>query len=248
MTTPTEEGAEVTDDADTNDQTPAAKAESEAVEAGTPTAAESAAEPATAEKPETGDAEKKPEPASGTAASSGPAQSDRRVSISVRSLVVGAALLVLAATTITFALLWAGARSDISERDDRAADNRRAEQIALDYAVGAATTDYQKLDDWFARLKKGTTPELAAKFDATAPSLKQILAPLGWKSTAQPITSVTKSSDGGIFKVDAFVNVSSTSSQAPNGATTTVTYSITIDSNKDWQITDVGGLQGIVPQ
>jgi len=57
---------------------------------------------------------------------------------------------------------------------------------------------------------------------------------------------VTKSENDGVYKVDAFVNVSSTSSQAPNGATTTVTYSITIDSKHDWQITDVGGLQSIV--
>ncbi len=172
----------------------------------------------------------------------------RQISLSVRSLAVGAALIVLAATTITFALLWAGARSEVSDRDDRAANEKRAEQIALDYAVGAATTDYQKLDEWFTTLKKGTTPELAAKFDATSSSLKQILAPLGWKSTAEPITAVTKSVSDGVYKVDAFVNVSSTSTQAPNGATTTVTYSITIDSNRDWLITDVGGLQSIVPK
>ena len=174
------------------------------------------------------------------------ASQPRQIAISVRSLAVGAALIALAAATIVFALLWMGARSDVSDRDAKASNEKRAEQISLDYAVGAATTDYQKLDEWFATLKKGTTSELAAKFDATSGSLKQILAPLGWKSTAQPITSVTKSENDGVYKVDAFVNVSSTSSQAPNGATTTVTYSITIDSKHDWQITDVGGLQSIV--
>ena len=174
------------------------------------------------------------------------ASQPRQIAISVRSLALGAALTVLAAATIVFALLWMGARSDVSDRDATASNEKRAEQISLDYAVGAATTDYQKLDEWFATLKKGTTSELAAKFDATSGSLKQILAPLGWKSTAEPITAVTKSENDGVYKVDAFVNVSSTSSQAPNGATTTVTYSITIDSRHDWQITDVGGLQSIV--
>lgn len=99
----------------------------------------------------------------------------------------------------------------------------------------------------FATLKKGTTSESSRQFDATSGSLKQILAPLGWKSTAQPITAVTKSEGDGVYEVDAFVNVEfmATSSQAPNGATTTVTYSITIDSKHDWQITDVGGLQSM---
>ncbi|MFZ2241852.1 MAG: hypothetical protein WAV90_20230 [Gordonia amarae] len=184
-------------------------------------------------------------PASTKREASGASQ-PRQIAISVRSLAVGAALIALAAATIVFALLWMGARSDVSDRDAKASNEKRAEQISLDYAVGAATTDYQKLDEWFATLKKGTTSELAAKFDATSGSLKQILAPLGWKSTAEPITAVTKSENDGVYKVDAFVNVSSTSSQAPNGATTTVTYSITIDSKHDWQITDVGGLQSIV--
>jgi hypothetical protein len=30
--------------------------------------------------------------------------------------------------------------------------------------------------------------------------------------------------------------------QAPDGLQSTATYSITVDSNKDWQITDVGGV------
>jgi Mce-associated membrane protein len=36
--------------------------------------------------------------------------------------------------------------------------------------------------------------------------------------------------------------------QAPEGLQSTATYSITIDSNHDWQISDVGGIGSVVGQ
>lgn len=97
------------------------------------------------------------------------------------------------------------------------------------------------------RLKTGTSPQLSAKFDATAPQLEQILLPLQWTSTATPLSAAVTSESGGVYKVNAYLNVNSTSAQTPDGAQTTVTYSLTIDSNSGWTITDVGGLQNALP-
>ncbi|UGT67624.1 hypothetical protein LTT66_31175 [Nocardia gipuzkoensis] len=56
------------------------------------------------------------------------------------------------------------------------------------------------------------------------------------------------SESGGIYKVNAYLTVVSTSAQTPEGAQTTVTYSLTIDRNSDWKITEVGGgLQSAIP-
>ncbi|MET8428939.1 hypothetical protein [Nocardia sp. NPDC004860] len=55
------------------------------------------------------------------------------------------------------------------------------------------------------------------------------------------------SESGGIYKVNAYLTVTSTSAQTPEGAQTTVTYSLTVDRNSGWKITDVGGLQNALP-
>lgn len=57
-----------------------------------------------------------------------------------------------------------------------AADRRHAEAIARDYSAGAATVDFQDLDAWLGKLKTGTTPDLSAEFESTAPTLREILA------------------------------------------------------------------------
>lgn len=173
----------------------------------------------------------------------GPGTLSIRVSTLVQGMVIG--LLVLAVIVLG-ALFWS-ARGDISERDDRAAAEHRAEQLATDYAVGAATVNYQDLGAWITALKANTTPQLAGKFDATAPKLEQILVPLKWTSTAAPITAKVMSEQGGVYKVNVFVNVTSTNAQTPDGAQTTVTYTVTLDENADWKITDVGGVDGALP-
>ncbi|WTL60452.1 hypothetical protein OG203_17345 [Nocardia sp. NBC_01499] len=55
------------------------------------------------------------------------------------------------------------------------------------------------------------------------------------------------SAQDGSYKVDVFVNVSSTNAQSPDGAQTTVTYNVTLDENSGWKITDVGGVGGALP-
>ncbi|UGT54942.1 hypothetical protein [Nocardia asteroides] len=171
----------------------------------------------------------------------------RTVSLRISSVLVAATIGILAVTTVTFVVLYFSARSTIADRDARAADERHAERIATDYGVGASTIDYRDVAAWFGRLRAGTAPRLAAKFDATAPQLEQILLPLQWTSTATPLSAAVTSESGGIYKVNAYFTVMSTSAQNPQGAATTVTYSLTIDRAAGWQITEVGGLQNTLP-
>ncbi|MEV6558227.1 hypothetical protein AB0M22_21110 [Nocardia sp. NPDC051756] len=169
------------------------------------------------------------------------------VSISVAALLQGVTIAVLVvAVCVLSGFLWS-ARSDLADHNDRAAADAKAEQVATDYAVGAATVNYQDINTWVGKLKADTSPQLATKFDATAPKLQQILVSLKWTSTASPITAKVASTENGIYKVNVFVNVSSTNAQSPDGAQTTVTYNVTLDKNSGWQITDVGGVGGALP-
>lgn len=154
---------------------------------------------------------------------------------------------VLAAVACTFAVLYFGAHGDLADRDAAAADTAHAQQVALDYSVRAATVDYHDTKTWYGNLKQGTAPNLAGKFDATSAQLDQILLPLQWTSKATPITAAVTSSSNGVYKINAFLQVTSTSAQNPQGGQTTVTYSITVDKNNNWQITDVGGADGAFP-
>lgn len=171
----------------------------------------------------------------------------RQVAIRLSTVLAGVAIFGLLAAACVFAVLWMLAKNDLSDRDAAAADDHHAEQVATDYAVGASTIDYRDTKSWFDKLKVNTTPQLSAKFDATAPQLEQILLPLQWTSKATPIDAKINSESGGIYKVNVFLNVTSTSAQTPEGGQTTVTYAITIDKNADWKITEVGGMEGALP-
>jgi Mce-associated membrane protein len=72
--------------------------------------------------------------------------------------------------------------------------------------------------------------------------MEQVLAPLQWKSTAKPLATKVRSDSGGVYTVDSFVSVMTKTMQAPDGLQSTATYSITIDSTNNWQISDVGGI------
>ncbi|MFD4356168.1 hypothetical protein ACFWPK_08440 [Nocardia sp. NPDC058519] len=169
------------------------------------------------------------------------------VAVRVSSLVGGAVIAVLAIIALVLGVLLGSARSEISDTKNQAADNAKAEQIALDYSVGSATLNYQDVNAWVAKLKAGTSPELSNKFDATGAKLEQIIIPLKWTSTAAPITAKVLSQEGEVYKVAAFVDVSTTNAQNPDGLRNTVTYNITVDAGKDWKITDVGSADGALP-
>ena len=176
-----------------------------------------------------------------------PGLSERTVSLRLSTVLTALALVALLISTIVFASMYFSAESQLSDRDSAAAADKHATELASTYAIGASTIDYRDTKAWLTRLQSGTTPQLSAKFDATAPQLDQILQPLQWTSKATPLSATVTSESGGIYKVNAYLNVTSTSAQTPEGAQTTVTYSLTIDRNADWKITDVGGLQNALP-
>lgn len=171
----------------------------------------------------------------------------RSVSIPLSTIVWSAATALLAVVSIVLAGFLIAAHNGISDRDAVAADNHHAEQVATDYAVGASTVNFADFNAWVGRLKNNTAPALANKFDATAPKLQEVLTPLKWTSTAQPIAAKVMTESNGLYHVDVFINVSSTNAQSPDGAQTTVTYQVTVDRNSDWKVSDVGGMDGALP-
>jgi hypothetical protein len=172
--------------------------------------------------------------------------SSRRVSLSVRTLVTATAFLALVAAVAVMTWLYFGERGKV-EAQLRQADNKQhAEQIALDYAVNAATMNFQDLNTWKGKLVNGTTPSLHDQLTKAATSMEQLLVPLEWNSTSQPLAAKVRSETNGIYVVDTFVSVLTKTTQAPDSLQSTATYSITIDSKNNWQISDVGGIGAVV--
>ena len=173
-------------------------------------------------------------------------QARRRISVSVRTLLFTALVVALLGAIGTLSWLYLGARAKLDNETRQASSNAHAEKIALDYAVDAAKINFQDLNTWSAHLVKGTTPELKEKLNSAAKDMEQILEPLQWNSTAVPLAAKVRSSANGIYVVDTFVGVETKTMQAPDGLQSTATYSITIDSAHDWQISDVGGIGSVV--
>ncbi|WP_067687673.1 hypothetical protein [Nocardia jejuensis] len=171
----------------------------------------------------------------------------RTVAIRLSTLLLALGVIVGVVSVGTSTLAWLSTRDDLHALQSQAVDDAHAEQVATDYAVGAATVNYQDMNAWMSKLKSNTSPELATKFDATVAKLQEILTVLKWTSTATPIAAKVESRSGGVYKADVFVDVKSASSQSADGARTTVTYTVTIDSGRDWKVVDVGGMDGALP-
>jgi hypothetical protein len=170
----------------------------------------------------------------------------RRIQISIRSLVAIGAFVILLAAAGSMTWLYLGERGKVEAQQRQASDYKHAEQIALDYAVSTATMNFQDLNTWKGKLVNGTTQSLNEKLTKAANSMQQILVPLEWNSTAQPLVAKVRSNTNGIYIVDTFVTVLTKTTQTPDNLQSTATYSITIDSSSNWQISDVGGINAIV--
>ncbi|BBZ05459.1 hypothetical protein MCHIJ_48960 [Mycolicibacterium chitae] len=166
----------------------------------------------------------------------------RQISMSLRGLVIAVAMGVLIIAVAALGWLYLDAKAQLDASAVEASNVERAETAAIEYAVNAAEMNYQDFGGWKANLVGGTSPELKDKLTKAADSMEQVLAPLQWQSTAQPLTAKVRSISGGIYIVDAFVSVLTKTMQAPEGLQSTATYSITLDSRNNWQITDVGGV------
>lgn len=175
------------------------------------------------------------------AAAAGP----RRISLSVRTLALASAFAVLLSGLAVVTWMYFGEHGKLAAQQRQADGDRHAEQIALDYAVNAATMNFQDLNTWKGKLVKGTTPALNEKLTKAAGSMEQLLIPLQWTSSAQPLVAKVRSDTNGIYVVDTFVSVLTKTTQAPDNLQSTATYSITIDSKDNWQISDVGGIGAV---
>jgi Mce-associated membrane protein len=175
-----------------------------------------------------------------------PTHQHRSISIGVRTLAVGAVLAVLVGAVGTLAWLYIGARVQLDAQASESARNARAEKMSLDYAVNAATMDFKDIQPWKVKLVAGTSQQLNGKLSEAAKSMEQILVPLQWSSTAEPLVAKVRSKAGGVIIVDCFVRVQTKTVQAPDALQSTATYSITIDTNDNWLITDVGGVGSVV--
>jgi Mce-associated membrane protein len=162
--------------------------------------------------------------------------------VPLRSVVIGGLVAVL---VVALAVLGWQLRSTTHELDqlhDAAASTQQAERIALDYATGAAEMDFRDLPAWRTRLTAGTSPELSNRLTQAATSMEQIIAPLQWTSTAQPISAKAEPGPDGTYSVDCFVSVLTKNSQAPDGLQSTATYKMTVDSGNEWKITEISGI------
>ncbi|MEP9393665.1 hypothetical protein ABLE94_15605 [Gordonia sp. VNK1] len=170
-----------------------------------------------------------------------------QVTLSTRTLVVSAlvifqTLLLIAATAvmIVFIVRDTAARNELGDMASAAADNAKAQEVAGTYAVAAATLDYQDLTPWIAAMKKGVSPELQRKYDVVGQTMEQIITPLRMKTTAELVLAKTTEHAGDMFKVDAVVNVTTSTVQNPSGGTAVAVYTITLDRSQNWLITQVG--------
>ncbi|MFI9506056.1 hypothetical protein [Nocardia sp. NPDC052566] len=169
------------------------------------------------------------------------------VSIRITTVVYLAVIAALAVVVCVLATLLVSARGDIADRNARDAEYDKAEKVATEYAVGAATFNYQNVDAWLANLKRNASPQLSAKFDTMGPDIPKLLVPLKMVQTATPITAKVAKVDGAIYTVNVFLNVTPTNAQNPVGLQSTSTFNVTLDKNSGWQVTDVGGLDGALP-
>lgn len=175
-----------------------------------------------------------------------PAKNARRVSFSIRSLGLSALVVGLIAALGVMTWLFIGANEGLDHQTQQANDVKRAEKVALDYAVNAAVMDYHDLGPWKQNIVKGTTPQLSDKLSKAATAMEQIVLPLQWTSTAKPLAAKVRSVDKGVYVVDAFVAVMTKTVQATDELQSTATYAVTVDSNNAWQINDVGGIAAVV--
>jgi Mce-associated membrane protein len=237
----TESGVKVANRGDDGDDIVGA----EDVEPSTPDAAETSKPDDAVDSGSTGEVSPKRDDQDDQEASTKRKPSPRRVSLSVRTLVVATVFVVLLAALAAMVWLYFGERAKVEAQLRQTDNDRHAEQIALDYAVNAATMNFQDLNTWKGKLVNGTTPNLRDKLTKAATSMEQLLVPLEWTSTAQPLVAKVRSDTNGVYVVDTFVSVLTKTTQAPDRLQSTATYSITINSKDNWQISDVGGIGAV---
>lgn len=134
---------------------------------------------------------------------------------------------------------------DLAAERQLTADKQTAETVAGKYAVGAATFEFNNLQPWSAALKNGTAPELNSRFDVAVSTLTPLIQEVQWVQTAKLIAAKTVDIRADRqFILQVFVSTHMTSTQNPKGLNTVTPYTITLDRDSKWLITDVAGIAG----
>ncbi|MEV6558735.1 hypothetical protein AB0M22_23690 [Nocardia sp. NPDC051756] len=182
---------------------------------------------------------------SGTAPT--PSAQGRSVSIEIPTLIRGAVITVLVLAVIVLSIFLVRARGELAGDRAAAADDRHAEQVAIDYAVGASTINYADINTWIGKLRANTAPALAGKFETVGPKMGELLLPLKWTSTATPVAAKVTARNNGVYTVNAFVSLTISNVQNPQAGQVTATYTVTVDQHSGWQVTEVGGMNQALP-
>lgn len=152
--------------------------------------------------------------------------------------------IALVAVVAAVCATWFGVeqRARADELVDVERTRAAAEERSLAYAVGAATMDFTDLDSWRNSLTEGTSPELSDRLLQASRSIEQIVVPLQWASTAEPIAAKVRGVENGTYFVDCFVGVDTRNAQSPEGISSTAVYRLALDSADDWRIVEISGL------
>lgn len=178
-------------------------------------------------------------PGASGSASAGKA-APRQITLSVRTLLIGLVGLLVASGLIFGVVDNFRVRGQLNDIRSQQSNNAKAEQVAGEYAVRAATLDYKDLTPWAANLKKGVSPQLSKQFDVAVPAMQQILTPVRMSTTATLVSAKTTDVAGDIYRVTAVVEVTTKSLQTPDGASSLAAYVLTLNKADNWLITAVG--------
>lgn len=155
---------------------------------------------------------------------------------------------VAVAVAVVCAGLWRfdGSGAELADLRSELATDRRAEEVAGDYALRVSRVDFADLEAWRGALRTGVGSELAPRLSAAVDVVGPWLTQLEYRATGTLLAAKITAREGDSYTVAAFVEMRSTSRQTPTGVTATAAYTVTLNRAADWTITDVGG-SGLAP-
>ncbi|SUE28320.1 Uncharacterised protein [Nocardia farcinica] len=162
------------------------------------------------------------------------------------SAVVAAVALLVAAAAV---LAWRtdDAAGELAALRAQLDTDAAAQRVAADYALGVSQVQSGDLEAWRSALRRGVTEQLAAKLSAAVDVVGPWLRQVDYSATAEPLAATVQRRDGDLYVVQVFVDMTSRSSQTPEGVVATAAYTVTLNRAADWTITDVGGVAPDLP-
>lgn len=138
-------------------------------------------------------------------------------------------------------------RNELDRLKSDAADRAAAERVAGEFASRVSTVDYRDVPAWTAGVTKGVSPELKSKLEKASDVAGQLFQPLQWVAKGTVLDTVVTSQSGPVFKVNAYVRSEISTVQFPEGGRVQLNvWAITLDRDKDWQVTESGSDSGML--